>query len=274
VTAQRVTWAEVERLAARLSARDWRLVGDLARVRVATGSQLTRLQFHDLSPLTRDRVRRRVLTRLNNWHVVTMLERAVGGVRAGSAGAVYALGTAGQRLSQLAAANSLSMSRVRRPWTPSALFLNHSLAVAELYVQLIERTRSASFTVSHFEAEPMCWWPNGLGGFVKPDAFLVLSSNKYDELAWLEVDRGTESLPTVKRKLNEYLDFVARGQLGPRDVQPYVVVTTPDTKRRDALRQLVASLPHVPEELFTVVRHDEATDHLNGLAVVVCREPP
>jgi hypothetical protein len=274
VTAHRVTLAAAERIAAHLSERDWHLVRELRKTRVATGNQLTRLLFDDLSPHTRDRVRRRVLARLADRQVVAVLERQIGGVRAGSSGAVYTLGVAGQRLAQIDAASTDELPRIRRPWTPSALFLNHSLAVTELYVRLVERSRSAPFKVSGFETEPACWWPNGWGGFVKPDALVMLSTARYDELVWLEVDRGTESLPTIKRKLLDYVDFVEGGQLGPRDAVPYVVITTPDEQRRSAVRQLVDVLPNVPDGLFSVVTFEEAADFLSGLALDQANKPP
>jgi hypothetical protein len=273
MTGRRITWAEAERVAERLSPRDWAILRGLAATRVLTGGQLTRLHFHELSAQTRDRVRRRVLERLTQWQIVARLGRAVGGVRAGSCGWVYSLGVAGQRLAQIDA-RTTDASRVRRPWTPSVLFLTHSLAVAELYVGLVERSRDAAFTVTTFQAEPVCWWPNGLGGFLKPDAFVVLSTVRFDELVWLEVDRGTESLPTLKRKLADYLDFMERGQLGPRDVMPHVVITTSAEARLQAVERLVAGLGPGADEVFSVVGWAAATGSLSRLAQQPEARPP
>ena len=81
---QRATWAAAERIAERCSERDQRIVEELARVRVATARQLERLAFAELSGQHRDRTRRRALTRLVEWGLLTTLERRIGGARAGS----------------------------------------------------------------------------------------------------------------------------------------------------------------------------------------------
>lgn len=274
MTAQHVTWAEAERIGERLSQRDWAVLRSLAAVRVLTGDQLTRLHFQDLSSRTRERVRRRVLARLTELQIVARLGRAVGGVRAGSSGWVYALDVAGQRLAQLDRGQRDDTGRLRRAWTPSVLFLGHSLAVAELYVRLVEQARGAAFTVAAFQAEPACWWPDGLGGFIKPDAFVALSTERFDELVWLEVDRGTESLPTLRRKLHGYLDFVERGQLGPRDAVPQVVVAVPDEHRYSGVQGLVQRFAGDIDGLFTVVTFSKTADYLTGLTLSQSNRPP
>ncbi len=273
MTARRITWAEAERIGERLGHRDWAILRSLATARVLTGSQLTRLHFHDLSCRTRDRVRRRVLERLTELQIVARLGRAVGGVRAGSSGWVYALGLAGQRVAQLDTL-ATDAPRARRPWTPSALFLKHSLAVAELFVELVVRARAAAFTVTTFQTEPSCWWPDGLRGFLKPDAFAVLSTDRFDLLTWCEIDRGTESLPTIKRKLADYLDFMKRGQIGPQGVMPHVVVTVPDEARLQAVEHLVGRLLGVADGLFSVVTFTAAVDYLADLALEPENRPP
>src|SRR5262245_62962246 len=95
---RRVTWAAVRRIAEGLSERDRAILADVARVRVLSGRQVERLHFADLAGQHRDRTRRRVLERLTALQLLTTLERRIGGVRAGSAGLVFALGAAGQRL--------------------------------------------------------------------------------------------------------------------------------------------------------------------------------
>jgi hypothetical protein len=273
MSGQRATWASAERIAGKLSDRDWSVIKSLEAARVLTGHQLTRLHFTDLSDLTQHRTRRRVLERLTNLHVVTRLDRVIGGVRAGSTGWVFSLGTAGQRLVQLDA-NQRGVERIRSPWTPSTLFLRHSLDVAEIYVRLVESARNNNdFELTSFQTEPSCWWPDGLGGFLKPDALAVLSTTRYDELVWLEVDRGTESLPTLKRKLTIYSDFVHRGQLGPSDVFPHVVLSTPTEQRAMAV-QAIADVIDPAHEIFTIVPFISITEHLLALAAATVNAPP
>ena len=64
MTVRRLSRAVAERLPERLGNRDLAILSDVARVRVLTGDQLTRLHFHELSTKSRDRARRRVLARL------------------------------------------------------------------------------------------------------------------------------------------------------------------------------------------------------------------
>jgi hypothetical protein len=271
MSGQRTTWRQAEELKARLGDRDWQILHSLQCSRVLTGLQLTRLRFYDLSPDSQDRTRRRVMERLAGWQVVTRLDRVIGGVRAGSTGWIYSLGPVGQRLLLLEALER-GQTRIRKPWTPSPLFLAHSLAISEIYVQLVEATRHGDVRLTSFDAEPNSWWPDGLGGFLKPDAFVVLSGPRFDELVWLEVDRATESLPTVRRQLTAYLGFVTRGQFGPSGVTPQVVLSTPNARRAADIRALIESL-NSSNKLFRVAEATGTVRLLIDLATAI-EEPP
>ena len=114
---RRATWAAVARIAEGLSERDKAIVRDVGLVRVLTGRQVERLHFSELEGVHRDRTRRRVLERLVALGLFTTLERRIGGVRAGSAGLVFALGPAGQRLLALDAREDFG--RGRQPGMPT-----------------------------------------------------------------------------------------------------------------------------------------------------------
>lgn len=79
---------------------------------------------------------------------------------------------------------------------------------------------------------------------------------------WIEVDLATESLPTVKRKLLAYLDFVERGQLGPGNLVPRVLVSAVTPVRCAALRSVIARLPAPAADLFVALSDHEAAAHL------------
>jgi protein involved in plasmid replication-relaxation len=248
-----VDTAYVENLLARASRRDLAIVETVWQVRVASGAQLERLHFHPLSNQTRARTRRLVLARLAAWGLLAPLQRTIGGVRGGSSGLVFALDRAGQRLVRLRHPDLFeSDSRARRPWTPGRMFLSHSLAVSELYVSLIESSRTEGFLVEAYLAEPRSWWPNGIGGWLKPDAYLKLAEGEIIDHWWIEVDRATESLPTLRAKLATYLDFMAQGQLGPQGIMPRVLITVPDERRRTAVAELLQRLPDPASQLFVV----------------------
>lgn len=220
---RRMTGARVAEIARDLSERDKAILEDVGRVRVLTGRQVERLHFAELTGRHRDRTRRRVLERLVSLELLTPLERRIGGVRAGSAGLVFALGPAGQRLLELGHGTG---ARIRRPSTPTPRFMIHNLAVAELYVGLVEAARNDSLSVVEYRAEPACWWRTGEGEWVKPDAFVVVASGEVEDSWAIEVDQATESLPTMRRKVKVYLDLVADGERGPDGgVLPRVLVT-------------------------------------------------
>jgi Replication-relaxation len=250
---------QLEQLALQLGPRDAAILADLARVRILSGNQLTRLHYFSLSMHTRERLRRRVLQRLIELGLVATLDRRVGGVRAGSAGLVYALSAPGQRLLPLLGMDGPEVpGRARRPWTPSTLFLSHSLAVSELYVQLREAERAGSLVLADYRTEPASWMSNGLGGFVKPDAYLLLRLGDVDDAWAVEVDRATESLQTLRRKLLIYVDFANAGQVGPDEMTPRVFVTVPSPQRLDAVTALVADLPEPVAQLMYVALFDRA----------------
>ena len=161
-----VSGAYLDRLLGQLSDRDWQdRCGCVGRCRVLSGDQITRLHFFNISDLTRQRTRRVVLARLTDWGVLSPFARRIGGVRGGSAGSVYALDVAGQRLIAARWPDAVGgEQRARRPWTPGTLFVAHALAVSEVYVSLVEQSRAAGFAVEAFTTEPLAWWPNGMRG--------------------------------------------------------------------------------------------------------------
>ncbi len=162
-------------------------------------------------------------------------------------------------------ANLSGERSVRRPGHPGERFVDHVLAVTELYVALVERMRaSRRFTVERFDAEPACWWPDGRRGWIKPDALLVLRAATLQDFWWIEADMATESLPTIRRKLRTYLAFVERGRLGPGDVVPRVLFMAPTAERRDAIRAEADALPTPADYMFFASTFVEAYDFLIG----------
>lgn len=247
-------------LADRLSDRDWQIIEIVNRLRLVTGQQLERLYFQSLSGHAREVVRGRVLRRLVRWHVLAVSPRRIGGAARGSAGAAFALGSAGAHLYAERQATHAARQRVRHPGLPTERTVRHTLAVSELYVSLVEQAPLHGASVVSFAAEPACWWPSGVGGYVKPDVYTLLALGTVRDHWWVEVDLATESLPTLKRKLGVYLDFVQRGQLGPHGVVPRVLVSTVSSERRDAVKTIVAHLPAPASGLFRVATQSEAVD--------------
>ena len=160
-----VTSKRLLQLRASLTDSDWQIIISLSRIRVATSAQLIALHLSDLG-------RRRALRRLSalvTRRVLARLPRSVGGPGGGSTGHIYALDVAGQRLADLA-----NGGRPCRPWALGTAFLNHSVAVSEIYVRLVMAERAGALRLVRFTGEPHSWrsfhGPGGARITLKPDA--------------------------------------------------------------------------------------------------------
>ena len=251
---RRVRLPYLERLLETLSDRDWAIIESVDRLRLISGSQLERLHFSDLAPRSRSVKRWQVLKRLADARVLVPFERRIGTAHRGSAKLCYALDSGGMQLVRLRA--NLTGSRVRRPRVPGDRFVAHTLAVTELYVALVEQGRLDRFTLVSFEVEPA--WPNGLGGWLRPDAFVKLQRGAITDYWWYEADLATESVPTVRAKLLSYLDFANRGQLGPDGIVPRVLIGAPTAQRRNAIQGVIDALPSPAEIVFLVASLSDA----------------
>jgi Replication-relaxation len=249
---QRVRMPYVERLAERLSARDWSIIETLDRAHLASGLQLERLHFNELTGRSRSVMRWKVLKRLVDARIITSLDRRIGFSQHGSTGFCYVLDSAGQRLVQLQANREFPQCRIRRPRVPGERFVAHTLAVTELYVALVERARLGQLVLVEYQVESAAYWRDGLRAWIKPDAFVKVRQGSVADYWWYEADLATESLPTLRAKMLAYLDFVRRGQLGPEGVMPRVLIGVPTSQRLAAIEDLMHDLPPPADVMFVV----------------------
>lgn len=244
-----------------LSPRDLAVVASLAELRFLTARQLERWHYSSATPLARARAARRGLERLTSLGVLTRLERRIGGVRSGSAGYVYALDLAGQRVA--ARHGWLHIERTRRLREPGRIFLRHILAVAEVHVRLIETDRDGGLELIERQSEPTCWrsfaGPGGGRLICKPDSFAVVATPTL-ELSWfVEVDRDTESTATIERKLAAYVAYWRSGrEVATQGVQPRTLWLAPTSRRVGQLKAAIGRLPLETQPLFVVATFDEA----------------
>jgi hypothetical protein len=197
--------AQLVRLRSELSDRDLAILLTVSELRFVTGQQLQAVHFDSQHSTASSAVRtaRRVLTRLTGLHVLRRLERRVGGVRAGSDGFVYCCGPQGFRL--LGAAKR-ACSGYREP---SAAFLGHTLAVAELLTQIVAASSRGEFQLVRYQVEPACWRSlerYGQTQTLRRDLWLVLASGDR-EWHFLEIYLGTEHGPHLRAKSQQYLDY-------------------------------------------------------------------
>lgn len=255
MTARYLTAARIAELESKLSDRDLAVIRELAALRFASGSQLTRLCF--ARPDRADtRAARRTLRRMAQLEAIERLPRAIGGQRTGSESFNYHLAPAGQRLSM--ERGWLPQGRPRRPSLPGRLFVRHALDVAELHARLVAAARAGRFELLQRDAEPACW--REAAGFVlKPDTFIRLGAGNYELVFFIEVDRGTEGSGAIRRQLGRYLSYHRSGQeQAEHGVFPKVLWLAPDARRVEAIAEQVASLPAAEQELFAAAHFDDA----------------
>lgn len=230
------------------------MLRELARFRLMTGRQLQLLFVHSSNHATAVRRSRQLLTRLRELGLVQRLGRRVGGIQAGSAGHVYGLTGLGHAV--LALDPDSPPSRYGRTvWETAPAFQDHLLAIAEIYVGLRQLERQGTVELLAFDTEPDAWrsftGPAGERVRLKPDAFTVLGVDELELRLFLEIDRGTESLPTIQRKCRRYLDYWHTGaeqhQFG---VFPRVWWLTESPRREARIARLLSDLPPDERGLF------------------------
>ena len=254
---QRVGRRQLHQLRDQLSPRDLSVLETVRRFRLATGDQLRRLHFRDhATPESGARVARRVLSRLAGHGLLVRLERRIGGIRAGSAGHIYAVTPLGHRV--------LGTAIRKRTTEPSFTFVKHTLAITELSTTLIELDAANQVDLLELQPEPAAWRTHRAGlveTILKPDLFTKVADDEY-ELSWfIEIDCGTESRPTIQRKCHAYADYRRTGTEQDRHgIFPLVLWIAPDERRRTQLEQAIAGDRRIDPNLFVVTTSNKASE--------------
>jgi len=255
----RTIWS-VNELLQMVTDRDLLILKDLEQLRLLSTRQIQRLRFTDhisISSATRTAVR--VLDRLELRGLITRLPRRVGGSQRGSAATVWQLAATGERLLR-----RLSGHESRRRYVePSPQFTAHTLAVADVAVQVFEATYRDDFDLLELEAEPDCWreFQNAAGGreWLKPDLFIVTANTDTESHLFVEVDLGTEHLPAVIRKCETYHRYRQTGQeQTARDLFPAVVWIVPTVARAEKVRATIRAHPTLTPDMFIITTPDQA----------------
>jgi hypothetical protein len=268
---RRVTAARVEAVREQLSGRDFAIARDVARVRMVSGEQLQRLHFEVGTPASRVRTAQRVLGRLVDLRVLSRLDRRIGGVRAGSAGFVYALDAVGQRL--MTGTGAGGGRRVRRPWTPSGLFVDHTLGVTEVYVRLVEADRAGVLELLDVETEPTSWrrfvGADGAWATLKPDAYVRVGVDEFEDHWFLELNRSTEGPAALSRKLHVYRGYWASGrEQAAHGVFPQVLFVVSTDARAEQVVDVLGRQPPESWRLFRVAKSDRLIATLTDTTMV------
>lgn len=267
----RVSARELQRLADRLTPRRRQLLEAVAVVRVASADQLRR-RFYDGPRASASRLARMDLARLHEQNILHRFGHQVGGRRAGSSGYTYALGPVGRRLLDLLAGEGIAPGRSR--YEPTVGFIEHALAVTEVWVALHEHlthpwTGEPNVSVE-YRVEAQTWRPyvgeHGRTLTLKPDAEVHVLRDGFEDRWWIEVDRGTEHRPALARKLQVYLDYFASGrEQHAHGVFPLTAWLATTDARVAVIRSLIDELPPAGRRLFHVAHLSAAAPTLLSL---------
>lgn len=279
-TGPRISRRRLNDIEGRLSERDRAVLSSVERYRFLTARHIEILHFAEHATAESGaRTCRRVLARLRSQRILGVLNRRIGGVRAGSEGLVYFVDAAGERIQR----NQESSRRRRRFDEPSSRFLDHTLAIADVAVGIIGAATEAGTEVVKLAPEGGArrHYTDRLGAsqVLRPDLYVELAAHPGDqdvEAFFVEVDLGHESLPTVLGKCQLYEEYRETG-IEQREFGGFPrVVWAMDAyrpsvadRRRQAFRNAmqrnarvtpglyhISALEEVAAQLVREVRHD------------------
>jgi hypothetical protein len=211
----RISSRRLREIQSHLSERDQAILASVDRYRFLTARHLQTLLFTDhASATSAARTCRRVLARLRTLRILGALDRRIGGIRAGSEGLVYYVDTAGDRLLR-----GVTSARARKRFDePSARFLDHTLAIADTAIGILETAAACGAEVVKLDPEhhaTRIYSDNyGVAQVLRPDLYIELAAFTGDEEVsafFIEVDLGHESLPTLLGKALTYEDYRSTG---------------------------------------------------------------
>lgn len=265
MSGQRLGRRGLDLLRDELSGRDLAIVRQVADLKLMSAQQIEAIHFtldEHASAVTAARSARRVLERLVRDRLLVRLERRVGGIRAGSASFVYAIGPVGQRLT------AAETPRVRFR-EPSATFAIHTLAISQLVVDLTALSRTGRIDLVGLQPEPICWrtsvGPMAVATVLRPDVFVAIGVGDFEHRWFIEVDLGTEHLPTLLRKCAAYDAYYRTGaEQQDHGVFPRVLWIMHTRDRAERLRDAIERDADLTTALFSVTTAGEATGALAG----------
>lgn len=258
----RTTVTRLARIQHELSQRDHDILRSVQRHRFLTTAHIQAFHFSDHA--TEDaasRICRRVLMRLLEGRLIEHLERRIGGVRAGSGSYVWRVGLVGDQVLRRASGDGV---RGRRK-EPSARYLEHCLAIADAHLALVTAARAGRLELLRADTEPACWRHyQGAGGqpeVLKPDLHAVTGSCEFEDHWFIEMDRATESLPTLLGKCAQYEHYRRTGrEQHDGGVFPAVVWVVPDQFRLDKLRAALSGSRTLDSDLYRICTPDSFAD--------------
>lgn len=258
--------AGLNELTDRLSERDQAVLETIGNHRFLTTKQLQNFCFnHHATTNSAARICRRVLHRLEDWLLIERPIRRIGGLMAGSASSVWMLTSTGQRLRNLQAGLGAA-GRVREPGEG---FVRHYLAIADTHLALIEAQRAQRLELLTVQIEPVSWrsytGPTGSPVVLKPDLYAVTASGEFEDHWFIEVDRATESIPTLIKQCRQYEAYRRTGnEQSETGLFPLVLWVVPAQLRADKLRDRLVASRDLDPALFRITTPEGLIQAITG----------
>ena len=252
----------------RLSAKDREILQTLRILRFVRTNQIQRLYFEKPTSTPRARLTAttKTLHRLQEAGLVDHLDRRIGGNRAGTQGLVWHLTEAGGRLLDLGKEQD---KKRKRPFEPSLMFLRHTLAVGETYVQITDIcTHVPEMSLRRLKVEPECWRSYQKSGkeiSLRPDLYAEVISGGYVHYWFIEMDLGTEGMQAIIEKCRRYHEYRAVFRADPdAGTFPLILWIVPTPDRKEKMRTAMVDtfggryarifMVITPEELYLTLR--------------------
>lgn len=273
----RVGRTQLRTLEANLTERDRHLLALLARHRFLSAHHVRDFTFNPdhgaTSNPTAGRAARRATTRLYQAGLIQpVTPRRVGGLLAGAAPTIWQLTSAGQRLTH-------PDGQRHRISEPSRRFLTHNLAIAHAHLAALRTAQQLDGNLSvAIEKEAFRAYPNLGGGsnHLRPDLYIEITASdtdgQYVDRWFIEVDCGTESIPTLLRKAEQYQTYRSSGIEQTRypdtaGVFPLVLWIMSGDRAHARTEQLTAQIrrtSRIPSELFRYATTDTTEQTLTS----------
>jgi hypothetical protein len=252
---RRVDADVLARIAELMPERDWSVLHRIAEHRYLTTHQVQAFVFTALStPESAARTTRHVLQRLARNALIRVTQQRVGGARSGSAARVWQLAPAGARLIQ-------DDGATKRTHEPSLRFLAHCLAIADVHLGALDLNKLANVIEVHVQTEPTSWRRYvGMGGeprWLQPDLAVVINLTDFSDRWFVEVDLGTESIPTLLKKCGQYEAYRVSGiEQQEHGAFPLVLWMMNQPERAEKLRSAILRSPRLTPELYRFATAD------------------
>ena len=252
---RRVDADVLARIAELMPERDWEVLRRISEHRYLTTHHIQSFVFTTLgTPESAARTTRHVLQRLARNALIRVTQQRVGGSRAGSAAKVWQLAPAGARLIQ-------DDGATKRTHEPSLRFLKHCLAIADVHLGALDLEKISNVTKVHVETEPTSWrrytGPGGEPRWLQPDLAVVIHLTDFSDRWFIEVDLGTESLPTLLKKCGQYEAYRASGiEQETHGAFPLVLWMFNRSDRAEKLKAAILRSPRLTPELYRFATAD------------------